>query len=288
MDRKKNLGKQSLTVLLGCLVYAVGINLFIVPLDLYSSGVLGLAQLVSDFLCSLFPSFVQEDLNGVIFFAISMPMVLLAWRGMGHPFMFKTIIGVTGISFFLSVIPVPVDPFMPDYTAAVLFGGAICGTGCGIILSSSAAGGGLDALGLYLSRRYPALSVGRVSRTFNSFLILIYIFKLDITVALYTFLFIVVQSIAIDRSHRQNITVRLMIFTKCSGMDLDVMKETARGMTEWNGMGAYTGDDVHVLVTVISKYELEACMEAVHRVDPEAFVIADQGVRVVGNFQKRL
>ena len=83
MDRKKkSLAAESLKVLAGCLIYALGINLLIVPLDLYSSGVLGLAQLVSDFLCRIFPSFDHEDLNGAIYFAISMPMVLLAWKSM--------------------------------------------------------------------------------------------------------------------------------------------------------------------------------------------------------------
>ena len=202
--------------------------------------------------------------------------------------MVKTVIGVTGISFFLSVIPVPAVPLMPDHTAAVLFGGAICGLGCGTILSPSAAGGGLDALGMWISKHYPAFSVGRVSRTFNSALILIYVFKLDVSVALYTFLFIVVQSIGIDKAHRQNITVRLMIFTKCSGMDLEIMKETVRGLTEWNGMGAYTREQVNVLVTVITRDELGACMNAIRSIDPDAFVIQDQGVKVVGNFQKRL
>ena len=286
--KKKSLAMESVRALTGCLIYALGINLFIVPLNLYSSGVLGLSQLVSDFLCNIFTSFEQEDLNGVIYFAISMPMVLLAWKSMGNRFMVKTVIGVTGISFFLSVVPVPAAPLMPDYTAAVLFGGMICGLGCGTILSASAAGGGLDALGMWISKRFPNVSVGKVSRIFNSVLILTYVFQLEVSVALYTFLFIVVQSIGIDKAHRQNITLRLMIFTKCSGMDMDIMKETVRGITEWSGMGAYTKEDVNVLVTVISKNELDGCMEAIHRVDPEAFVIIEQGVRVVGNFQKRL
>ena len=72
------------------------------------------------------------------------------------------------------------------------------------------------------------------------------------------------------------------------GIDWDIMKQTARGVTEWRGIGAYTGEPENILVTVINKYEIGIFLDIIHRTDPNAFVIRDDGVAVSGNFEKRL
>ena len=65
------------------------------------------------------------------------------------------------------------------------------------------------------------------------------------------------------------------------------MDELSRGVTYWEGTGAYTGDSSHILLTMISKYEEPHLREIIERIDPNAFVILSEGSRVMGNFQKR-
>ena len=67
-----------------------------------------------------------------------------------------------------------------------------------------------------------------------------------------------------------------------------ILKEIRRGVTCWNGQGAYTKDDVNILVTVISKYELDALKEKIQELDPNAFIIVHEGLQVTGGFEKRL
>lgn len=40
-------GMQVAWIIVGCLIYAVGLNVFIIPMNLYSGGAVGLAQLLS-------------------------------------------------------------------------------------------------------------------------------------------------------------------------------------------------------------------------------------------------
>lgn len=40
-------GMQVVWIIVGCLIYAVGLNVFIIPMNLYSGGAVGLAQLLS-------------------------------------------------------------------------------------------------------------------------------------------------------------------------------------------------------------------------------------------------
>ena len=52
-------------------------------------------------------------------------------------------------------------------------------------------------------------------------------------------------------------------------------------------MGAYTGENVHVLCVCLSKYEVEELRQVVHEVDPHAFLVVEEGIRVEGFFFKR-
>ena len=67
-----------------------------------------------------------------------------------------------------------------------------------------------------------------------------------------------------------------------------IMRATARGVTFWEGKGAYTGDDVRVLCVCLSKYEIETLQNAVHAIDPHAFISIQEGVHTIGNFKHHL
>ena len=92
------------------------------------------------------------------------------------------------------------------------------------------------------------------------------------------------------RSHQQNVSVKAMIFTKEdeSALGRFVMDKLGRGVTWWNGTGAYTGQPVHVLFVCLSKYEIEELRHAVHAIDPHAFLVVQEGVQVDGNFHRKL
>jgi len=79
-----------------------------------------------------------------------------------------------------------------------------------------------------------------------------------------------------------------MIFTKKDGIDKEINEKTRRGVTKWDGCGAYTKESTQVLVSCINKYEVNDVMELVQGIDPQAFVIVDENVIVNGNFEKRL
>ena len=61
-----------------------------------------------------------------------------------------------------------------------------------------------------------------------------------------------------------------------------------RGMTRWKGKGGYTGDDTHIICVCLNKYEIEVLRAELEKVDPNAFFIIQEGVRVSSNFQRRL
>ena len=59
-------------------------------------------------------------------------------------------------------------------------------------------------------------------------------------------------------------------------------------MTYWQAKGAYTGDDVQVLCVCLSKYEIDTLKQVIRDIDPNAFFVMQEGVRVEGNFKRHL
>lgn len=280
---------QHLMVLAGAGIYAAGLNLFVLPLQLYSGGVPGLAQLLELAAETVLPTLPAGiNLYGVLYFFLNIPPLVLAWRYLGRMFLIKTVEGIAAISFFMALIPVSPVPILEEAIASVLVGGVIAGCGIGVLLTAGGSGGGLDVIGVLVSRTVPQFSVGKLTIYFNAVLFIVYLLLFDISTALYSLIFMVFYSVFLDHTHYQNINVRLMIFTKKSGIDWDIMRKTARGVTEWRGMGAYTGEPTNILVTVINKYEVGTFLEIIYAIDPAAFVIQDDGVLVAGNFEKRL
>ena len=109
-------------ILLGCLIYAVGMNTFITPLNLCSGGGVGVAQLITYFLGN-------PNLYGIMYLLINIPLFVLAWKGIDKNFFVKTAIGVGAISFFATIIPVPEVPIVSDTTISILSGSLITGAG---------------------------------------------------------------------------------------------------------------------------------------------------------------
>lgn len=273
-------------ILLGGFLYALGLNQFVVPYQLFSGGVPGLAQLLSIPLGKLLGS--GFNVSGLVYWVLNLPLLYLAWKDLGKSFFFRTLLGSGSISLFMSLLPVPAAPLLEEELVSVVLGGLISGAGIGVILILGGCGGGTDILGVWAARRFRGMSVGKLSMGLNVVLYCFLLLYFDLETFVYSLIFMLFFSFALDKTHYQNINVRLMIFTKTDGIDREILSRTGRGVTEWGGIGAFTHEGTHVLITCINKYEYNMFLELVHTIDPAAFVIADENVRISGNFEKRL
>lgn len=291
MDAKKKESLiQSVYVIGGSLVYALGVNLIIIPMGLYSGGFMGIAQLLRTLVVGVLhvpvPSGV--DLAGIIYFIINIPLFYMGLRIMGKKFAVKTLITVAIQSIFLVMVPIPSAPVIEDYLTACIIGGIVAGTGTGLVLRGRSSGGGQDIIGLCCSKKYPNFSVGKLNIIMNAFVYAICLFMFNIEIVIYSLIFATVSALAIDRVHIQNINTSVMIFTKKMGISKAIMEQTGRGVTNWDGEGAYTNKTSYILFVMISKYEVGQIKQIVHSIDPNAFMIFTEGCSVEGNFEKRL
>ena len=169
-----------------------------------------------------------------------------------------------------------------------MISGLLGGIGCGIALSNGGSAGGLDLLGVFLTSKLKNFSVGKMSIFYNSCLYTYCGLKFQLSTAIYSILWIVFFSFAIDRYHTQNIEVELMVFTHHPEVAEMIMKKYVRGVTEWAGEGAYTNKKTSVLVSIVAKKEEADVKKDILEIDPKAFIITHDPITVNGGYQKRL
>lgn len=282
--------QQFAGVILGGFLFALSVNLFIVPLDLYSGGIVGIAQILRTIMETIgsiqIPK--QFDIAGIINFIINIPLFIMAYKSISRKFFVKTLLCVIVQTISFSLIMIPSTPILDDVLASCVIGGLIGGFGIGLALRSSGSGGGLDILGVYFTKKFSNFSVGKLSLIVNAFVYIGCAVLFDVSTAIYSIIYMACFSLVVDKTHYQNINITCMIFSKQDQIQDDILRETGRGVTFWKGAGAYTKTDTYIMVTVINKYEISQIKKIIYKHDPHAFVIFNEGMNVSGNFEKRL
>ena len=284
-------GLRLAMAVLGELIAAAALNLFLVPLHLYTGGALGLCQLIRTLLQTQLGWFTGSfDIAGLLYFLVNIPILLAAYRILGRDLVAKTVLCTVSYSLFYSLIPSPDTPIITDYLTACLLGGILTGIGSGLVLTCGSSSGGLDVIGLCLSKRGSTFTVGKFSLTFNAFLYAVFLLLFRPEVTIYSMIYNFFTAMVLDRVHQQNINVQALIFTRGDEQELAqfITQRLRRGVTYWNGIGAYTRENVHVLCVCLSKYEIEELLRAVHAMDLHAFVTVQERTRVYDNFQRKL
>ena len=147
--------KDYVMIALGMILYGIGWTVFLLPNDITTGGVPGIASIV--YFATGLP--VQY-----VYFSINFILLLLAIRILGWKFSIKTIFAVFTLTFFLSLIQQVTQgitllhdqPFM-----ACVIGASFCGSGIGIAFSSNGSTGGTDIIAAIINK-YRDITLGKV------------------------------------------------------------------------------------------------------------------------------
>lgn len=282
-------GRRTLGSIFGAFLYAAGINLFVVPASLYTGGVMGLCQVIRTILVEYLKlPFQNFDIAGIIYYLINVPIFILAFTRMGKRFFSKTVVTVTAITAFLAILPTAM--IVEDVMAACVVGGIVSGAGVGLILRMGSSGGGMDVVGVLLTKWKRDFSVGKINLMVNLILYGSCLFLFDVEIVVYSIIYAAVYSVAMDKIHVQNINVEVNIITKIDSTALEkaIFEELGRGITKWNTLGAYTYEQSHILYIMMSKYEVNRLRTIIRTYDPNAFIVINEGVSIDGNYLKKL
>lgn len=276
-------------ILFGTFLYSLGMNLFVVPAGLYTGGIMGLSQLLRTLILHMTGWTPKMDIAGLINYALNLPLLFIAWKRLDKRVVFKTLLSVTGTTIFLSLIPQR-DILSGDELARCLIGGMLCGCAIGMILWMGGTSGGMDLLGMMLIKSGSNTSIGHVNLVWNLMLYAICACAFSLSTAIYSILFSFVSTTAMDKLHMQNINVEVTVITKVRSaeMEHEILVDLHRGITRYQGVGEYTGENVDIFYILASKYEIGRLRAIVLKYDPHAFIVAKDGAVVYGNYKRKI
>ncbi len=275
----KSFLKISAAVAYGLLA-GTGLNLFLTPAGIYSSGVNGAAQLLAAVSTQLFGTSVTV---AAWILLLNLPLLVLSWLKLGRSFTFYTLLAVIGSSFFLQLFPQ--QSITSNLLLAAIFGGLLTGAGVGLCLRAGFCTGGTDIIVLILQKS-TGQTVGQIGLVVNGLIVAAAGFLFGWEMALYSLVSIYVSTVMLDRFYLQQYKVTAMIVTaKGEEMTAALLAGNIRGLTVLpQALGGYSQQQRCIIWTVISQYELFFVRHIIQSTDPQAFVNIQPTSEVLGRF----
>jgi uncharacterized membrane-anchored protein YitT (DUF2179 family) len=269
--------KDNFFVFIGLMLYAVAWTGFLLPNQITTGGVTGVAAIVY---------FGTKVPVGITFFCINAVLLVISIRVLGLKFSLKTIASVFVLTFLLSffqtVFKEPLvhnEPFMN-----CILGGVICGIGLGLVFNFKGSTGGTDIVVLIINK-HRNISIGKAMLIVDLLIISSsYIIFHSIEKIVYGLVVMGVMSYTVDmvlNGARQS--VQFFIFSdKFEEIATAINEQAKRGCTILSGVGWYSKKDVKVIVVMAKKTESVTIFRIVKNIDPNAFISQSSVIGVYG------
>ena len=274
-DNLLELLKNNAIWIIGCSLYAIAVNSFVVPNDIAQSGVTGLAV----FFNHLFGVPV-----GITNFVLNVPLLILMWLFLGKKLVARTLWVTALLSIALDAFS-----FMPAYSGdkilASLFCGLLQGAGLGIIMITGATSGGTDIVARLVHKKFPHITVGSVVLLSDAAIVAANMILLgSINSGLYAIIMIFVSTRVIDSLiyGTGNGKMLMIVTEKPDEVSKAIVSSSRRGVSIVPAKGAYTGKDKGILICVARKSEISGIMKTVKSVDDKTFIIVSEANEILG------
>ena len=273
--------KKIIVVAAGAFLNALGMNLFLIPANVYSSGFTGIAQLLSSVLREYSPFQVSV---GFLLLLLNIPVAILGWKKVGKSFTIYSFLSVALSSLFLLLIPV--YRVSDDILLNAVFGGVIIAVGIGITLKYGASTGGLDIIAMILSRMKDK-PIGPYMFILNGVILVTAGFLYGWEKALYSLVFLYTSTKVVDAIHTSHAKLTAFIITKkADELKKAIHSKLVRGITLLPAKGAFSNETRDMLMIVITRYELYDLERIIKEVDPNAFTNIVQTTGIYGFFRR--
>ncbi|MBQ9442510.1 MAG: YitT family protein [Selenomonadaceae bacterium] len=266
---------RHLGIVLGCLIAACSINLFVVPSHLLTGGVTGIAMIIY---------YLAELPIGLQTFIYNIPLLIASYKLLGKNYTIDVIIGTVVFSFCLDATRF-LNAYAPadDLMLASVYGGVFNGIGYGIVFRMNGSTGGFDILGAII-KKYYSMNMGTVIFGFNCVIVTIAGVLFGIEPAMFTLVCMYTNSIMTDKviaGLNRSKTV-LIVSEKSKEIADGIMNEIKRGVTFLHGQGAFSGDERNIVMVVVSLTQIAKLKIIVHTLDRNAFMLIMSASEVVG------
>lgn len=268
--------KSIIPVVIGNIIYALVVKLFILPTNLMSSGTTGIALLANHFLGIPVSFFI------LIF---NVCMLILGLIVLGKKFAMTTIVSTLMYPIALEFFNQTLGEFVITNNELLntIFAGLGIGLALGIVLRSGASTGGMDIPPLVLNHFF-RIPVSVSLYVFDFIILSSQSLYNPLERLLYGIILILLTSIVLDKVLLMGTTKTevKIISPKFEKIAEEILSEMDRGVTLLNARGGYLKNEHSLVLSVVSNRELPKIEKLVRALDPDAFMIVSRVSEVWG------
>ena len=276
--------KDYLLITLGLFLYTFGWTVFLLPYQIVTGGVTGIAAIV--FYATKIPIVYT-------YFAINVCLLVVALKILGFKFMIKTVYAILMLSFMLWMAQkLMTNPDGTMYQVlgrgqdfmSLIIGCTFTGSALAIVFLNNGSTGGTDIVAAVVNK-YHNISLGRVL-VYVDLLIIgsSYPIFQDWRKIVFGLCTMVIENFVLDYvMNARRESVQFMIFTKkYQEIANAIGTEMGHGVTLLDGHGWYTGQQMKVLCILAKKRESTEIFRLIKMIDPNAFVSQSSVIGVYG------
>lgn len=275
-DMLREIGNLAFIVL-GNFILALGIMLFVSPMDFVSGGATGIGLLFEK-IFGLKLSVGVGILNVIMF--------VLGFFVLGKRFAATTLLSTFLYPGFLAVMETMPElaTLNTDPIIAAVFGGACIGVGVGLVIRMGSSTGGMDIPPIIL-QKYTGIAV---AISMNAMDLLIMATQMPFSTpqkVMYSLLMLAVTTVVMDKVAMLGVTQTqvMVISAKYKEINKAIHDNIDRGTTLLNATSGHLGQDQKVVMSIINNRQLHELTQVVKEVDPHAFLIVNRINEVHGN-----
>ena len=263
-------------VILGNILYALAVKLFLMPAGLLTGGTTGIGLALNRAFGIPVSSFVLS---------FNVIMLLIGWKVMGRKFALTTIVSTfvypIALGFFEKLFGNLV--LTQDLFLCTIFSGLGIGASLGIVIRAGASTGGMDIPPLVLNH-YLRIPVSISMYVFDFCILLVQAVGNPPEKVMYGLILVMTYTLVLDKLMLMGTTrTEVRIVSKHAQKIREaIISEMDRGVTMLSGETGYLKHQTQMIFSVISNRELPRLEKLIHAIDPESFMVVNRVSEVSG------
>lgn len=267
--------------ILGAFIMAIGVSLFLLPNQLSTGGVSGIATITY---------YLFKIPMGKMILIVNIPLFIIAIFKVGKSFFIKSIIGTISLSAFIDILD-KFEPLTHDKFLSCVYGGIIIGLGTAVLLKCRTSTGGSDLVSFIAKAYNPTIRTSNIIIIIDIIIVVanMLVFR-QIEVGLYSAIAIYLMGKLIDIAFEGIYFTKLIIIISDKNEQIakEIEQKVQRGSTGLYGKGMYTNKEKLVLICAASRRDVYRIKLAARKIDPNSFMIVTNSREVVGlGFKKQ-
>ena len=260
--------KELLIIAFGNFLLAVSVQYFILPFNILTGGVAGVAVAISPFIP------VSQQ---IIIDILVVGLFLLGWMVLGKEFAIKTFLSSILYPIFVSILGF--FPYTLDISPllASIYSGILAGFGIGIVLREGASTGGMDIPPLILNY-YTGIETSKFILLVDGLTCVLGLLNYPVESLLNGLISVFLSSMVINKievAHGSDSLSVQIISSKWEEINKEVLKKINRGVSIVDVQGGYTMETHKMLMVIIDKREYSTLLDILDTIDKSAFVITN-------------